>query len=163
VIGHGFQITKWWSGGSSMATIPGLEKYNYLLLLKSFQLGISTSTALNTSPLCKYYTRASLLIREVSGQRGGVHEGCNSLIYWVWQGCRLKSLLESSWRHPLGPRLCNITDFYHFAMMHPLKHFYTPLSGAPQKCFKSGPALANAGPDRSKPSTEEFSGVCQAA
>jgi len=28
--------------------------------------------------------------------------------------------------------------------MHPLKSFYTPLSGALQKCFKSGPALANA-------------------
>jgi len=30
--------------------------------------------------------------------------------------------------------------------MHPLKNFYTPLSGVPQKCFKSAPALANAGP-----------------
>jgi len=30
--------------------------------------------------------------------------------------------------------------------MDPLKNFSTPLSGAPQKCFKSGPALANAGP-----------------
>jgi len=30
--------------------------------------------------------------------------------------------------------------------MHPLKIFYTPLSGAPRKCFKSGPTLANAGP-----------------
>jgi len=55
-----------------MAIIPGLEKYNYLLLMKTFQLGISTSTALNTSPLCKYYTRASLLIREVPGQSGGI-------------------------------------------------------------------------------------------
>jgi len=30
--------------------------------------------------------------------------------------------------------------------MHPLKNFYTPLRGAPEKCFKSGPALANASP-----------------
>jgi len=30
--------------------------------------------------------------------------------------------------------------------MHPLKNFYTPLSGAPQNCFKSSHALANAGP-----------------
>jgi len=31
--------------------------------------------------------------------------------------------------------------------MHPLKIFSTPLSGAPQKCFQSGPALANTGPE----------------
>jgi len=30
--------------------------------------------------------------------------------------------------------------------MHSLKNFYTPLSGAPQKCFQSGPALAYTGP-----------------
>jgi len=60
--------------------------------------------------------------------------------------CLLKSLLERSWRHPFGPHLCNITDFFHYALMYALKNFYTPLSGAPQKCFKSGPALANAGP-----------------
>jgi len=30
--------------------------------------------------------------------------------------------------------------------MEPFKNFYTPLSGAPKKCVKSGPALANAGP-----------------
>jgi len=30
--------------------------------------------------------------------------------------------------------------------MQSLKNFYTPLSGAPKKCVKSGPALANAGP-----------------
>ena len=29
--------------------------------------------------------------------------------------------------------------------MHLLKNFYTSLSGAPQNCFKSGSALANAG------------------
>jgi len=58
----------------------------------------------------------------------------------------LKSLLERSWRHPFGPRLCNITDFYHYALIHPLQNFCTSLSGAPQKCFKSGSALANAGP-----------------
>jgi len=41
----------------------------------------------------------------------------------------------------------NITDFYH-NLMQPLKNFYTPLSGAPQKqkCFQSGPALANTCP-----------------
>jgi len=54
-------------------------------------------------------------------------------------------LLKRSWRCPYGPRLCNINDFYHYAV-HPLKKFYTSLSGALQKCFKSGPALANAGP-----------------
>ena len=34
--------------------------------------------------------------------------------------------------------------------MHPLKNFYTPLSGATQKCFKSGPTLANDSPERSQ-------------
>ena len=38
----------------------------------------------------------------------------------------------------------NITDFYHHDLMHPLKFLHTSLSGAPQKCFKSDPALANA-------------------
>jgi len=66
-----------------MAIIPGLEKYNFLLLLQTFQLWISASTALNTSRLCRYYTRTSLLRREVSGQRGGINGGCNSLISWV--------------------------------------------------------------------------------
>jgi len=41
---------------------------------------------------------------------------------------------------------CNITDFYHYALIHPLQNFHTSQSGAPQKCFQSGPALANAGP-----------------
>jgi len=31
-----------------MALIPGLEKYNILLLLQTFQLWVSISTALNT-------------------------------------------------------------------------------------------------------------------
>ena len=53
---------------SSMAIIPGLEKYNLLLLLQTFQLWISTSTALNTSPLWRCCTRNSLLIREVPDQ-----------------------------------------------------------------------------------------------
>jgi len=83
----------------------------------------------------------------VAGQRGGVYEGCNSLIYWVYRRYPLKSLLVRSWRHPFETRLYNITDFYPYAM-HPLENFYTPLSGAPQKFFKSGPALANAGPGR---------------
>jgi len=59
-----------------MAIIPSLEKYNILLLLQTFQLWISISTELNTSPLCRYYTRTSLLIREVPGQTGGINEGC---------------------------------------------------------------------------------------
>jgi len=54
-----------------------------LLLLQTFQLWISTSTAFNTSPLWRYYTRNSLLIREVPDQRGGIDEDCNYLIYWV--------------------------------------------------------------------------------
>jgi len=49
-----------------MAVIPGLGKYNILLIVKTFQLWIATSTALNTSPLFRYYTRTSLLIREVA-------------------------------------------------------------------------------------------------
>jgi len=75
--------TKWWSGRSSMAIIPGLEKYNFLLLLQSFRLWIPTGTALDTSRLCRYYTRTSFLIRKVSCQRGGINEGCISLICWV--------------------------------------------------------------------------------
>jgi len=55
-----------------MAIIPGLEKYNLLLQRQTIQLWISTSTELNTSRLCRYCTRISLLIREVSGQRGGI-------------------------------------------------------------------------------------------
>jgi len=46
--------------------------------------------------------------------------------------------MQWSWRHPYGPRLCNITDFYHYAM-HPLKNFY--------HTTEWGPALSNAGPD----------------
>jgi len=65
-----------------MTIIPGMVNI-LLLLVQTFQLWISTSTALNTSRLCRYYTRTSLLIREVSGQRGGINEGCNSLIYGV--------------------------------------------------------------------------------
>ena len=64
------------------------------------------STALNTSPLCRYYTRTSLLITEVPGQRGSI----NSFICCVLWRCPLNSLLERSWRHLCGPRLCNITD-----------------------------------------------------
>jgi len=51
---------------------------------------------------------------------------------------------------PFRPRFCNIIDFYHYALMHPLKTFYTTLSGAPEKCFKSGPTRANAGPGAAK-------------
>jgi len=57
-----------------MANTPGLEKYNILLLLQSFRLWISIITALNTSPLCRYYTRTFLLIREVPSQRGVFNE-----------------------------------------------------------------------------------------
>jgi len=41
---------------------------------------MSTSTALNTSSLCKYFTRTSLLIREIPGQRRSSNEGCNYLM-----------------------------------------------------------------------------------
>jgi len=41
----------------------------------------------------------------------------------------------------------NITNFYHYDFIHPLKNFYTPLSGTPQMCVQSGPTLVNAGPD----------------
>jgi len=68
---------------SFMVITPGLEKYNLLLLLQTFQIWISTSTALNTSPLWRYCTRNSLVISEVPDQRGGFNEGCNYLIYWV--------------------------------------------------------------------------------
>ena len=60
----------------------------------------------------------------------------------------MKSLLEMSWCHPFGPRFCNITDVYHYALMHTRKHISTLLNGAPQKCFKLGPALAKAEPVR---------------
>jgi len=39
---------------------------------KSFRFWIPTITALNTSPLCRYYTLTSLLIREVPSQKGGI-------------------------------------------------------------------------------------------
>jgi len=58
-----------------MGIIPGLEKYNLLLLLQTFQLWVSTSTALNTSPLCRYYTHTSLLVTEVPGQRESIKRG----------------------------------------------------------------------------------------
>jgi len=47
-----------------MAIIPGMEKLIFLLLLQTSQLWISTSTALNTSRLCRYYTRTFNLARE---------------------------------------------------------------------------------------------------
>ena len=56
-------------------------------------------------------TGTSLLVREVPGQRGGINECCNSLIYWVLRRWPLKSRLEGSCRHPFGPRLFNITHF----------------------------------------------------
>ena len=69
---------------SSMALIPGLKKYNLLLLPQTFQLWISTSIAPNTSPLWRYYIRNSLLIREVvPDQRWDINEGRNYLVYWV--------------------------------------------------------------------------------
>jgi len=54
---------------SSMATIPGLEKWNLLLLLQTFQLWISTSTALNTAPPWRHCIRNSILIMEVPDLR----------------------------------------------------------------------------------------------
>jgi len=68
---------------SSMAIIPGLGKWNLLLLLQTFQLWISTSTALNTSPPWRHCIRNFLLIRDVPDQRLGIYEGCNYLIHWV--------------------------------------------------------------------------------
>jgi len=40
----------------------------------------------------------------------------------------------------------HINDFNHYDLMPYQKFSHTPLSGAPQKCFQSGPALTNAGP-----------------
>jgi len=60
-----------------MTIMSSLEKYNILLLLQTFQLWISTSTALNTSPLYRYCTRTSLLIREVA-YLAREEVGCNS-------------------------------------------------------------------------------------
>ena len=73
-----------------MAIIPGLEKYNLLLLLQTFRFWISTSTALNTSTLCRHYTRTSLLIKEVPGQRVVILKrvviiwfiGFNGAVHW---------------------------------------------------------------------------------
>ena len=97
------------------------------------------------SLLCRYCTRTSILVREIPAQRGDIDECCNSLIYWILRRCPLKSLLERCWRHPFESHLFNITVFYQYELMHPLKILSTPLSGAPQKCFQSGPVLANAG------------------
>jgi len=58
-----------------MAIIPGPQKYNLLLLLQTFHLWICTSTALNTSPLFRYYTRTALLITEVPGPRESIKRG----------------------------------------------------------------------------------------
>jgi len=98
-----------------MSIIPGQEKYNLLLILQTFQLCVAASTAHNTSPLCRYYTRTSLLVTEVQYlvREKILNEDCNSLIYWVLWHCQLNSLLERSWRHLFGHRLCNITDFCH--------------------------------------------------
>jgi len=65
----------------------------------------------------------------------------------------IEFLAGEVWRHLFGPRFYNITDcdFYHYTLMQPLKNFYTSLSGAPQKCFKSGPALPNVGPGGGRP------------
>jgi len=104
-------------------------------------LDVHFSTPLTTSPLCRYYTRTSLLVREVPGQRGGLGEGYNSLIYWVLWRCPLKSLLAKSSRHPFRPRLFNITDFCHYDLMHPLKNFYTPLSRPRKSASNRAPHL----------------------
>ena len=69
---------------------------------KPFQLWISTSTTLNTSPLYRYYTRTSLLIREVPDQRGGINEGCNSLIYGVLTALSTEVSAKRSCRRPSG-------------------------------------------------------------
>jgi len=44
--------------------------------------------------------------------------------------------------------LFHINDFDHYDSMTYQKFLHGPMSGAPQKCFQSGPALAKAGPDR---------------
>ena len=43
--------------------------------------------------------------------------------------------------------LFHINDSDHYDLMSYQKFLHTPLSGTPQKCFQSGPALANAGPE----------------
>jgi len=75
-----------------MAIIPGLEKYNFLLLLQTVQLWISTGTVFNTPRLCRCYTLTSLLIWELSVQRGVINEGCNSLILLCFNGAVHRSL-----------------------------------------------------------------------
>jgi len=46
-----------------MAIIPGPEKYKTFATTANFlALDMHYSTALNTSPLCRYYTRTFLLI-----------------------------------------------------------------------------------------------------
>jgi len=49
---------------------------------------------------------------------------------------------------PLIPptSLYHINDFDHHHLMPYQKFLHAPLSGAPQKCFQSGPALVKAGP-----------------
>jgi len=105
---------KWWSGRSSMAIIPGPEKYNILPLLQTFQLWICTIAqhlipllSAGTTLVPTFWSRRYLVREKV------LNEGCYCFIYWVLCRCPLNPLLERSWRHLFGPHFCNITDFYH--------------------------------------------------
>ena len=67
-----------------------------------------------------------------------------------WRGeTRGHSPRQPSLALPLWLLLSHIThDFCHLRLdAPPQKFLHTPRSGAPQKCFQSGPALAKTGPD----------------
>jgi len=132
-----------------MAIIPSLKKYNILLLLQTFQLWISTSTALNTSPLYRYYTRTFLLIREVAylaREEVGCNfvKSCDSLIYRVFSGAVHWILCWKGLDVTLS-RLAFVTSSPIYIITpwcSPSKIFtHLWVSGAPKKCVKSGPHL----------------------
>jgi len=75
-------------------------------------------------------------------QRGGIlvtHAFDYGLVRW-----------SLCWRGETGgvPKtsLFHINDFNHYDLMLYKEFLHTPLSGAPQKCFQLGPALAKASP-----------------
>jgi len=76
------------AAGHPWLIVLAWKNINFLLILQSFRLWISTITAFNTSlqvthkrPLWLHSYLPSG--QGVSGHRGGINGGCNSLIYWV--------------------------------------------------------------------------------
>ena len=61
--------------------------------------------------------------------------GFNGAVHWslCWRGL--------AWRHLFGPRLCNITDFYHYALMHTSKTSRHHWVGSGKSVSNRGPHL----------------------